>query len=65
MVSEVFGSGDASIAGVLDVLDATGDLTFASYSSDRLITVTDKLGSYGAAKTELGLSAVHEQGLTT
>jgi len=27
------------------------------------IMVTDKLGSYGAAKTKLGLSAVHEQGL--
>ncbi len=27
------------------------------------IMVTDKLGSYGAAKTKLGLSAIHEQGL--
>lgn len=27
------------------------------------IMVTDKLGPYGAAKTKLGLSAVHEQGL--
>lgn len=27
------------------------------------IMVTDKLGSYGAAKKMLGLSAVHEQGL--
>jgi putative transposase len=27
------------------------------------ILVTDKLGSYGAARRELGLSAMHEQGL--
>jgi transposase-like protein len=27
------------------------------------LLVTDKLGSYGAAKSELGLSARHEQGL--
>jgi transposase-like protein len=27
------------------------------------VMVTDKLGSYGAAKTKLGLGAVHEQGL--
>jgi hypothetical protein len=37
MVSEIFGSGDASIADVLDVLDATGNLTYASYVSDRVI----------------------------
>jgi transposase-like protein len=31
------------------------------YAPDEL--VTDKLGSYGAARRELGLSARHDQGL--
>ena len=68
-------SQDRSFAEVLDLLVQRGRNKAAAISLMRKllkkqgfapeVLVTDKLRSYSAAKSELGLSACHEQGLRT